>query len=263
MLHFGEGVTSVPRDVGSPGNKSHNQYTEMPKGKGKKKGKSKGDDKKEPPPPVIPAEQPANSLTKDFYIIQVRDLEDRLSKYQIKCDKLQLSNEELQKQLKQQLEDQEQMTTFLKKKSQQQTEHQLELEEELSTLKQAKEAEKEHYEQQITQLKDESQRALDQMAVESKVLQGQLKSLETFRLHKDSMEAEMKQLRETIEKQQALHNDSLYGVEKKAVLDKDRWAVTLKVWVGWVQCFLLLPQKVCNVLCPGLVTAQDVCTRVI
>ena len=208
----------------------------MPKGKGKKKGKGKGkgDEKKEPPPPAAALEPPTNSLSKEFYMVQVRDLEDRLSKYQTKCDKLQLSNEELQKQLKQQLEDQEQMTTFLKKKSQQQTEHQLELEEELCTLKQTKETEKEHYEQQITQLKDESQRALDQLAVESKVLQGQLKSLETFRLHKDAMESEMKQLKETIDRLQTLHNDSLYGVEKKAVLDKDRLVANAKFWAELV-----------------------------
>lgn len=212
----------------------------MPKGKGKKKGKGKGkgDEKKEPPPPTAAMEQPTDSLSKEFYMIQVRDLEDRLSKYQTKCDKLQLSNEELQKQLKQQLEDKEQMTTFLKKKSQQQTEHQLELEEELCTLKQNKETEKEHYEQQITQLKDESQRALDQLAVESKVLQGQLKSLETFRLHKDAMEAEMKHLKETIDRQQTLHNDSLYGVEKKAVLDKDRLVESLVSSAWWFVCLL-------------------------
>jgi hypothetical protein len=36
----------------------------------------------------------------------------------------------------------------------------------------------------------------------------------------------MKQLRETIQRQQAVHNDSLYDVEKKAVLDKDRWVTS-------------------------------------
>ena len=63
-----------------------------------------------------------------------QDLEGRLSRYQGKCDQLQLKNDELQKQLHQQLEDQEQMITFLKKKGQDQTEAYIDLEEKLAAL---------------------------------------------------------------------------------------------------------------------------------
>ena len=63
-----------------------------------------------------------------------QDLEGRLSRYQGKCDTLQLQNDELQKQLRQQLEDQEQMITFLKKKGQDQTEAYIDLEEKLAAI---------------------------------------------------------------------------------------------------------------------------------
>ena len=46
---------------------------------------------------------------------------------------------------------------------------------------QAMTSEKKRYEQQLTQLKEDSQRALDQALVENKVLQGQLEALENFR----------------------------------------------------------------------------------
>lgn len=86
----------------------------MPKkGKGKKKGgkgKGKGEKKgAEPPPPVKAEEEKLTELSKQFYLIQIKDLEERLARYQAKCDQLQLANDEFQKQLKQQKEDQEQV----------------------------------------------------------------------------------------------------------------------------------------------------------
>ena len=62
-------------------------------------------------------------------------------RYQAKCDKLQLQNDELQGQLKQQVEDQEQRIAFLKMKSQKQVELNFELEEKNMTLQQAKDNE--------------------------------------------------------------------------------------------------------------------------
>lgn len=88
---------------------------------------------------------------------------------------------------------------------------------------QAKETETEQYEQQISQLKEDSQRAIDQAAVENKVLQGQLEALENFRLNKDKLEAEMKEKEALLEQMKEEHGQALYMLEKKAVLDKDRW----------------------------------------
>ena len=118
----------------------------MPKGKKKGKGKGKGEgkgDKKAgelPPPPKV-EEEKLDALSRQFYLIQIKDLEERLARYQAKCDKLQFSNDELQKQLKQQLEDQEQMILFLKKKNQEQAEQYVDQEERLMALRQTKDAE--------------------------------------------------------------------------------------------------------------------------
>lgn len=198
----------------------------MPKGKGKGKkkggGKKKGDKKAGAPPPPKAVEEKITEDSKQFYMTQIIDLEQRLARYQAKCDKLQLSNDQLEGKLSQQLEDQEQVITFLKRKSQEQTELNLDLEEKSMVLRQAKEKERERLEQQISQLKEDSQRALDQAAVENKVLQGQLESLENFRLNKEKLEAEMTRKDEVIEQQQREHEEALYQLEKKAVLDKDR-----------------------------------------
>ena len=90
----------------------------MPKkGKGKKKG-GNGKGKKEdgPPPPKVSAEeQPPNELSRQFYAIQIKDLEGRVGRYQERCVALQASNDELLKQHSQQEENQEQVIQFLKK----------------------------------------------------------------------------------------------------------------------------------------------------
>ncbi len=152
----------------------------------------------------------------------MQDLEDRLSRYQVKCDRLQLENDDLQKKLRQQLEDQEQMITFLKRKSHEQAQQFMDLEEKLFAVKQAKEKEREKLEAQLTALKEDSQRALDQAAMENKVLQAQLDSLETFRQNKEKLENELKQKDEIIQQLKKQHEDVIYNLEKKAVLDKDR-----------------------------------------
>lgn len=92
----------------------------MPKkGKGKKKeGKGKGKKDDGPPPPKVSAEeQPINELSRQFYMIQIQDLEGRVGRYQERCAALQVSNDELQKKLHQQEEDQGQVIQCLKKEA--------------------------------------------------------------------------------------------------------------------------------------------------
>lgn len=153
----------------------------------------------------------------------IQDLESRLSRYQVKCDKLQLQNEDLEKKLKQQLEDQEQMITFLKRKNHEQAQQFMDLEEKLFALKQAKEKEREKLEAQLTALKEDSQRALDQAAMDNKMLQAQLDSLESFRQNKERLENELMQKDEMMAQLKKQHEEIVYNLEKKAVLDKDRY----------------------------------------
>ena len=98
----------------------------MPKkGKGKKKG-GKGKEKKEdgPPPPKVSAEEePLNEMSRQFYMVQITDLESRVGRYQERCAALQASNDQLQSQLTQQEEDQGQVIQFLKKKARNPTQY--------------------------------------------------------------------------------------------------------------------------------------------
>ncbi len=155
-------------------------------------------------------------------MIKLQDLEERLSRYQAKCDKLELNNSDLEKRLHQQVEDQEQMISFLKRKAHDQTERFVDLEDRLHHAQQVKDEQQQKLEAQVAQLKEESQRALDQAVMENKILQGQLESLETFRQNKERIEREMVEKDEEIERLKKEHSEELYQLEKKAVLDRDR-----------------------------------------
>lgn len=165
-----------------------------------------------------------DALPPTVYIyICTQDLEERLSRYQAKCDNLELHSTDLQKKLHQQLEDQEQMVSFLKRKAQEQTERFIDLEDRLLHAQQVKDEQQKKLEGQVAQLKEESQRALDQAVMENKILQGQLDNLELFRQNKERIEKEMVEKQEEIEKLKAEHGEELYQLEKKAVLVKDRY----------------------------------------
>ena len=153
----------------------------------------------------------------------LQDLEERLSRYQVKCDRLQLKNDDLEKKLRQQLEDQEQMITFLKRKNHEQASQFLDLEERMQKLKQMKEMEREKLEAQLTTLKEDSQRALDQAAMENKMLQAQLDALENFKQNKEKLENDLKTKDEMIEQLKRDNEEMVYNLEKKSVLDKDRY----------------------------------------
>ena len=142
------------------------------------------------------------------------------------------------------MEDQEQMISFLKRKAHDQTERFVDLEDRLHHAQQIKDEQQQKLEAQVAQLKEESQRALDQAVMENKILQGQLESLETFRLNKERIEQEMIEKDEEIERLKKDHSKELYQLEKKAVLDRDRYVVFIKFSVRLVIKLLMLSMTI-------------------
>ena len=117
------------------------------------------------------------------------------------------------------------MITFLKRKNHEQAQQFMDLEEKLFALKQAKEKEREKLEAQLTSLKEDSQRALDEAAMENKMLQAQLDSLEAFKQNKERLENELREKDEMMELLKKQQEEIVYNLEKKAVLDKDRYRI--------------------------------------
>lgn len=189
------------------------------KKKGKKSGKRKKSGKSAK---LLPLVESISELTKEFYLIQIRDLELRLVRYQKKCDQLELKNKEYEDNFEQHSTDKKEIVSFLKKQLEHRADEIADLQERLIGLQQAKDTEKDHYEVQLATLRTEMQEIKDQLTSENMVLGGKLASLEEFRVQKEELLAKFAKLQDQLVEQEQAHNDQIYNLEKKAVVDKDR-----------------------------------------
>lgn len=195
-----------------------------PKKKGKKSGKRKKSGKKsaKTSPSRAPSSDVLNELSKEYFLIQIRDLEARLARYQKKCDELELANQDYRSHYEQQTTDKKEIVSFLKKQLEQRADEIADLQDRLIGLQQAKDAEKDQYEVQLATLRTEMQEIKDQLTSENMVLGGKLASLEEFRVQKEDLMAKFAKMEEELEKQQKDHKEVIYNLERKAVVDKDR-----------------------------------------
>ena len=190
------------------------------KKKGKKSGKRNKSVKKTAN--IAPISEIISELTKEFYLIQIRDLETRLVRYQRKCDQLELKNKEYEENFDHHSSDKKEIVSFLKKQLENRADEIADLQERLIGLQQAKDTEKDHYEVQLATLRTEMQEIKDQLTSENMVLGGKLASLEEFRVQKEDLLAKFAKLEDQLVEQEQAHKEQIYNLEKKAVVDKDR-----------------------------------------
>jgi septal ring factor EnvC (AmiA/AmiB activator) len=96
------------------------------------------------------------------------------------------------------------------------------IEGELEALQRTREEEREQLETQMAQQKEDTRRAQDKLQEENGVLQGKLGALEEFRVNKERLEEESREMAAEIERLKKEKEDVVYSLEKKAVLDCDK-----------------------------------------
>ncbi|XP_010611911.1 cilia- and flagella-associated protein 157 isoform X1 [Fukomys damarensis] len=184
--------------------------------------KKKKGGKKDPSVATKTTEAPLAMEMQEFYLNQIRDLEDRLARYQRKWDEL-ASQERLSRQEFEQLANhKKEIVAFLKHTLNQQVDEITDLKEQLQSLQLAKEMEKDAFEAQLAQVRHEFQETKDQLTTENTVLGGKLAALEEFRLQREDLMYKFSSLEDQLQKQESEYKDSMYNLEKKLVLDKDR-----------------------------------------
>nr|XP_002123434.1 cilia- and flagella-associated protein 157 [Ciona intestinalis] len=199
-----------------------------PKKKGGKKGKKGGKKSAKDDGGSVSGEktgkgsQELNELSKEFFLIQVKDLEQRLSRYQKKCDELSISNAEYEEKYKQVVQDRKEIVDFLKKQLEQRQDEISDLHDRLLGLQQAKDVEKENSETQLSQFKRESQDLKDTLISENMILSGKIAALEEFRVQKENLMQKFADMEANLKQQETDHNNTIYELERKAVVDKDR-----------------------------------------
>nr|XP_056716151.1 cilia- and flagella-associated protein 157 [Euleptes europaea] len=185
----------------------------------KKKGGRKKEDAPKEPETLI---EIVPEHCREFYLIQIRDLEGRLARYQKKWDELQVSEDLFRLEYDKIVRDNKEIVAFLKKTLNQRVDEIADLSEQLQNLQLAKDTEKDAFETQLVQLRHEFQETKDQLTSENMVLSGKLASLEEFRVQKDELMGRFADLEEQLKKQEADHKEYIYNLEKKAVVDKER-----------------------------------------
>ncbi|XP_035683625.1 cilia- and flagella-associated protein 157-like [Branchiostoma floridae] len=119
-------------------------------------------------------------------------------------------------------EDKKEIVSFLKKTLEQRNDEIADLNDRLVGLQQAKDQEKDTYEQQLATLRTEFQETKDQLTSENMILGGKLASLEEFKVQKEDLMAKFAQMEDNLQHQREDHEEQMYQLERKAVVDKDR-----------------------------------------
>ncbi|KAJ1133694.1 hypothetical protein NDU88_000172 [Pleurodeles waltl] len=187
----------------------------------KKKGKKKGGGSAKSAAASRGAE-PLSELSRERFLIQIRDLEGQLARYQRRWDELQVKEATFQSQLEQVSGDKKEIVAFLKRTLDQRVDEITDLGEKLTELQQSKDAEKEAFEAQLAHVRHEFQETKDHLSAENMLLAGKLAALEEFRVQKEELSAQFAALEEKLKKQEEDHKQLIYNLERKAVVDKDR-----------------------------------------
>lgn len=155
-------------------------------------------------------------------MIQIKDLEQRLVRYQKRCDELEIANGKFVEKFEQLDTDKREIIELLKRQEKQKTDEIVDLTDRLHGLHQTKQMEKEQYETQIHNLRNELDQVREQLTSENMILNGKLASLEEFRMQKDDLMAKFAMMENELEEMDKNHKQSIYELEKKQIIDKDR-----------------------------------------
>ncbi|KAL8596770.1 hypothetical protein ACOMHN_053866 [Nucella lapillus] len=188
------------------------------KGKGKKSGKKSG---RALSPSKFQGES-VNESTREYFLVQIRDLENRLTRYQKKCDELEVANAQFNDKFTQMETDKREVVAFWKRQVESKTDEIADLNDRYIGLQQTRDNEREQYELQIQQQRNEYQEMKDQLTSENMILGGKLASLEEFKVQKEDLIAKFEMMEDDLKKKDQEHKENIYALEKKAVIDKDR-----------------------------------------
>lgn len=163
-----------------------------------------------------------NELSKEYFIIQIRDLENRLQRYQKRCDELEVNRGNYNEKFEQLEKQKNDIVDYLKKEINKKNDDIEDLNEQLIGLQQTRELEKEQAHATIQQIKTELQETKDQLTSDNMILGGKLASLEEFKVHREELMAKFANMEKELEQKDEDHKSAIYDLEKKAVLDKSR-----------------------------------------
>ncbi|KAJ8401559.1 hypothetical protein AAFF_G00378760 [Aldrovandia affinis] len=153
----------------------------------------------------------------------LRDLTNEPSpRYKQKYDKLEVQQKDFSYQYSSLEREKQDIVLYLKQTLTQKEDELSDLSEQLLGLQQAKEAEKQSFQKQLAQLRQDAEEKKDQLTSENMGLVGKLSALEEFRMQKEELMERLANQEEQLEKQRKEHQLVIQNLERKNVLDNDR-----------------------------------------
>ncbi|XP_067012296.2 cilia- and flagella-associated protein 157 [Anabrus simplex] len=186
----------------------------MAKGKKGKKGGAKAKE--------VEVTDVVTEVEKELFQIQIADLTRKVERLKARCLELEVSNEELQKNYATLDEDRADIIAYLKRVTQQKSDEIEELEERIDALIKSRDAEVEMYQEKIAKMDHDFKIMHEHLTSDIKLLSGKLNALEEFRIQKDDLMKKFKQQEIDMQEQEERHKRTLYEIERKFVIGKDK-----------------------------------------
>lgn len=163
-----------------------------------------------------------SAVDKTFYELTINDLNTKLSNLRSHNAKLDERNAELEANMVQLQEDRSDITAYLNRTLTTQANNIKDFEEKLTQLAKVRAEETERFQTKIHDWEGKYKTMHEQLTSEIKLLTGKLNSLEEFRIQKDELMAKFDQQETDLKEQNQRHKETLYELEQKQILDKDR-----------------------------------------
>lgn len=184
---------------------------EKSKGKGKKgkKGAKKDDPNK------------LTQVDKTFYELTITDLNQKLARLRSLVATFDDTNSNLKEKVRSLEEDRSDVAAHLERTLAERNDTIRELEERLEELAKVRNKEKQEAEEHIKDLELKYKSMHDQLTSEIKLLNGKLNSLDEFRIQRDILLAKFDDQELELKEKDRAHQEALYNMEQKAVVEKD------------------------------------------
>ena len=142
----------------------------------------------------------------------------RKKEYNQKCDELEVANGQFNEKFTQMETDKMEVVAFWKRQEEAKTDELADLNDRYIGLQQTRDKEREQYELQIQQQRNEYQEMKDQLTSENMILGGKLAALEEFKVQKEDLMAKFAIMEEELKKKDQDHKENIYNLKKKAVM---------------------------------------------
>jgi len=184
---------------------------------------AKGKKRKGPPPLIPPPEaEVVSDTTKEFFILQIRELANIIQKYEKLRSELELTNTDLRSRLAYLTEKKLNSVVALETQLVNTAQEIVELRSQIAKIRQEMDDEMEDFNRKLLAIQTEHKETEAELLVENQIIQDQIDSLEQFKKDREGLLDRVFELEQALFDQDAEHKHNVYLLDRKQVQSHDR-----------------------------------------